>query len=276
MNIVIDGVFDFPARFRIGSNKSVWGARTGGTIGTNGITVNAQTNVIIRNLKVTGVLDNDCITIQNTTRVWIDHNDLSSSPYIIKNGPDLYDGLLDIIRGSDWITISWNYFHDHYKASLVGNNDQFREIDGGRLHLTYHHNYWRNLGTRGNAGRFGSQHLYNNYYKDFRFQAIHSRSDNQMLIEANVFTGDTREAVSTYGLVIPEDSPNTSPLGDYEIDGYANLGTGAAANVFNGSGVNITQVGNFTTAPYTYRLDSTAVTPALAVRYSGLGKVFPA
>mgnify|MGYP001299393795 CR=1 FL=1 len=126
---------------------------------------------------------------------------------------------MDVIRASDWITVSWNYFHDHYKASLVGNNDQFRAIDFGYLHLTYHHNYFRNLGTRGNAGRFGHQHLYNNYYKDFRYQAIHSRSDNQVLVEGNVFTGDTREALSTYGLVIPEDSPNTSPLGDFEIDG---------------------------------------------------------
>lgn len=96
-----------------------------------------------------------------------------------------------------------------------------------------------------------------------------------MLIEANVFVGDTREAVSTYGLVIPEDSPNTSPLGDYELDGYANLGTGLAANQFNGSGVNVTQVGNFTTAPYAYKLSPIADVPALAVRYSGLGKVFP-
>lgn len=74
------------------------------------------------------------------------------------------------------------------------------------------------------AGRFGFQHLYNNYYLDFHYQAIHSRSDNQVLVEGNVFRGDTREALSTYGLVIPEDSPNTSPLGDYELDGFANLG----------------------------------------------------
>ena len=86
------------------------------------------------------------------------------------------------------------------------------------------HNYWRNEGTRGPAGRFGHQHVYNNLYEDFLFQAIHSRSDNQVLVEGNVFRGNTSEALSTYGLVIPEDSPNTSPDGDYEIDGFANLG----------------------------------------------------
>lgn len=45
-----------------------------------------------------------------------------------------------------------------------------------------------------------------------------------MLVEGNVFTGKTREALSTYGLVIPEDSPNSGPEGDFEIDGFANLG----------------------------------------------------
>lgn len=120
--------------------------------------------------------------------------------------------------------MSWNYFHDHWKSSLIGNNDQFRDIDFGHLHVTYHHNYWKNAGTRGPAGRFGHQHIYNNLYQDFLYQAIHSRSDNQVLVEGNVFTGNTRTALTTYGLVVPEDSPNTGPDGDYELDGFANLG----------------------------------------------------
>lgn len=136
----------------------------------------------------------------------------------------MQDGQVDIIRGSDWITVSWNYFHDHWKSSLVGNDATFRDIDFGHLHVTYHHNYWRNEGTRGPAGRFGHQHVYNNLYVDFLYQAIHSRSDNQVLVEGNVFRGKTREALSTYGLVIPEDSPNTCTCGDEELDGYANLG----------------------------------------------------
>ena len=45
-----------------------------------------------------------------------------------------------------------------------------------------------------------------------------------MLVEANAFFGKTRTAATTYGLVIPEDSPNTSPDGDFEIEGYMNLG----------------------------------------------------
>lgn len=122
------------------------------------------------------------------------------------------------------MTVSWNYFHDHWKSSLVGNDDTLRDTDFGHLHVTYHHNYWRNEGTRGPAGRFGHQHIYNNLYEDFLYQAIHSRSDNQVLVEGNVFRGNTTEALSTYGLVIPMDSPNTCVCGDEELDGYANLG----------------------------------------------------
>jgi pectate lyase len=99
-----------------------------------------------------------------------------------------------------------------------------RDVDFGHLHVSYHHNYWRNEGTRGPAGRFGHQHIYNNLYEDFLYQAIHSRSDNQVLVEGNVFRGNTSEALSTYGLVIPMDSPNTCTCGDEELDGYANLG----------------------------------------------------
>jgi pectate lyase len=89
LNIIVEGEFNLPARLRVGSNKSIIGGRNG-TIGTNGITMINADNIILRNMRITGVFDNDCLTIQNTTRVWIDHNDLSSSPNIIKNGPDLY------------------------------------------------------------------------------------------------------------------------------------------------------------------------------------------
>ena len=152
----------------------------------------------------------------------------------------------------------------------MGNSDVLRDVDFGTLHITYHHNYWRNEGTRGPAGRFGHQHIYNNFYQDFHYQAIHSRSDNQVLVEANVFRGDTREALSTYGLVIPEDSPNTSPEGDFEIDGFANLG---ARNDWGPASVNITQVGNFYRAPYKYKLTPLKEVQKVVKAGAGLGKI---
>ncbi|KAH6639465.1 pectin lyase fold/virulence factor [Boeremia exigua] len=267
--IIAKGKFNLTARLRPGSNKSIIGAGKGAEITGAGITIGNATNVILRNFAIRKIVGNDGITIQNSTRVWIDHNEFSSE-ISVEIGPDYYDGQLDIIRASDWITVSWNYFHDHWKSSLIGNSDAFRAIDFGYLHVTYHHNYWRNAGTRGPAGRFGHQHIYNNLYQDFLYQAIHSRSDNQVLVEGNVFTGKTREALSTYGLVIPEDSPNSGPDGDFEIDGFANLG---AKNDFGKAGVNITQVGNFTKAPYKYKLTPLKEVTKVVKKGAGIGKI---
>ncbi|KAF2256191.1 polysaccharide lyase family 1 protein [Trematosphaeria pertusa] len=261
------GTFNLTSRLLIGSNKSLVGAGKGANILGSGITINGKTNVIVRNLGIRFILDNDGITTQNSTRVWIDHNEFESD---INHGPDYYDGQCDIVRASDWITVSWNYFHDHWKSSLVGNSDVLRDVDYGHLHITYHHNYWRNESTRGPAGRFGHQHVYNNLYEDFLYQAIHSRSDNQVLVEGNVFMGNTSEALSTYGLVIPMDSPNTSPEGDPELDGFANLG---AKNDWGPASINITQVGNFTKAPYKYKLTPLNQVQKVVKAGAGLGKI---
>ncbi|KAL1958886.1 hypothetical protein VTO42DRAFT_3439 [Malbranchea cinnamomea] len=265
--VYVKGELALPERLRVGSNKSILGVGKTAHIRQNGISVVNSSNVIIRNLKISYILDNDGLTVQNSTRLWIDHNEFESD---MDHGPDYYDGQCDIVRGSDWITVSWNYFHDHWKSSLVGNDAALRDVDSGHLHITYHHNYWRHSGTRGPAGRFGHQHVYNNLYVDFLYQAIHSRSDNQMLVEGNVFRGNTREALSTYGLVIPEDSPNTSPDGDPELDGFVNLG---ARNDWGPASINITQVGNFTRAPYKYKLTPLRKVEKVVKAGAGVGKI---
>ncbi|CZT18544.1 related to pectate lyase 1 [Ramularia collo-cygni] len=267
--ILLDGTFHPTARLRIGSNVSLIGKGNGANIIGQGINVNNVANVIIRNIGIRFVVDNDGMTIQNSTRVWVDHCEFESE-LSVELGPNYYDGQLDIVRASDWITISYNYFHDHWKSSLIGNSDTLRNVDEGTLHVTYHHNFWSNIGTRGPAGRFGHQHIYNNLYENFLYQAIHSRSDNQVLVEGNVFKGNTRTALTTYGLVIPEDSPNTCVCGDEELDGFANLG---AENDFGGADVNITQVGNFTDPGYEYTLEPLKSVEKTIRSNVGLGKV---
>jgi pectate lyase len=124
-----------------------------------------------------------------------------------------------------------------------------------------------------------------------------------MLVEANAFFGKTRTAATTYGLVIPEDSPNTSPDGDFEIDGYMNLGKSelnnpyshpfllwmcykdslidwltfffrCAENYFGDAIVNITQVGNFTKAPYKYKLTDLYELPFVVLAGVGVGQIW--
>lgn len=59
------------------------------------------------------------------------------------------------------------YLHDHAKTSLVGHSDSNGDEDTGHLRITYANNYWLNLGSRGPSLRFGTGHVYNNYYKKY-------------------------------------------------------------------------------------------------------------
>lgn len=98
------------------------------------------------------------IQITNSNNVWIDHNDLSSD---INHGVDYYGYAISILHGSDWITISWNKFYAHHRVStgtllsgnalptniltvvyLVGHSDSNSSEDLGKLHVSYHHNYF--------------------------------------------------------------------------------------------------------------------------------------
>ncbi|KAI5841574.1 polysaccharide lyase family 1 protein [Morchella snyderi] len=250
------------ARPKIGSNTSLIGIGTNAIITGKGLDVSSVSNVIIRNIATRKIVGNDAISVKSSTNVWIDHCDFSSD---VLNGFDYYDGLVDVTSGSDYVTLSYNYFHAHFKTSLVGGSP---DATDETYHITYHHNFWENLSTRTPALRFSFAHVYNNYYKDIFAQAIHTRSGAQALIEYNVFRNVT-ECISTYGMVIPQDSPNSSPDGDYEPDGYAN----EQFNDFGGYPKNITRVGSLTSVPYTYTATPLDQVVTVVVRDAGLGKI---
>ncbi|MDQ7909153.1 pectate lyase [Phytohabitans sp. ZYX-F-186] len=138
---------------------------------------NAVHNVIIRNVAITGATD-DLINVQMFSHhVWIDHNDLS-------NGDD---GAVDIKRGSDYVTVSWNRFYDHDKTTLVGHDDDNAAQDTGRLRVTYHHNFFDASDQRNPRVRFSPLvHVYNNYYDDNSY-GIASTMDSGLWVEGNYF-----------------------------------------------------------------------------------------
>ncbi|MFB4271202.1 polysaccharide lyase family 1 protein [Nonomuraea sp. GTA35] len=138
---------------------------------------NAVHNVIIRNLSLSGATD-DLINVQMFSHhIWIDHNDLS-------NGDD---GAVDIKRGSDYVTVSWNRFHDHDKTLLLGHDDDNGAQDIGRLRVTYHHNYFDASDQRHPRVRFSElTHVYNNYYRDNSY-GVASTNDAKILMEGNYF-----------------------------------------------------------------------------------------
>src|SRR5262245_4349478 len=129
--IRVSGTISCSGMLRVRSNKTVIG-NSGATIAGCGFNVNGDRNVIIRNLNFRNWND-DAINVQESaTNIWIDHNSFS-------NG---YDGAVDIKRGSDFVTVSWNRVFSHDKSMLLGHSDDNGSQDRGHLRVTYHHNYF--------------------------------------------------------------------------------------------------------------------------------------
>ncbi|KAJ4413380.1 hypothetical protein N0V82_008596 [Gnomoniopsis sp. IMI 355080] len=219
--IVVSGTISGETDIRIGSNKTIVGL-PGATFDGVGLYLRRQSNIIVRNIissKVLASTKGDGIRIDQTTNVWIDHCELYSD---LDHDKDYYDGLIDASHAADFITISYTYFHDHYKTSLVGHSDSNGDEDTGHLRVTYANNYWLNLGSRGPSLRFGTGHVYNNYYKNMD-TAIDSRDGAQMLVQSNVFVNVTEPIASLYsddvGYVTASDNDlggasNTAPAGN--------------------------------------------------------------
>jgi pectate lyase len=95
---------------------------------------------------------------------------------------DRYDGLIDGKNNSTDITVSWCYFHDHHKASLMGkgNSDDFDR------RITYSHNYFKNIASRLPLIRFGKCHLLNNYMITSE-NGANARINSDICVEGNHF-----------------------------------------------------------------------------------------
>jgi pectate lyase len=159
----------------VGSNKTIIGlsgARIDGNIQIGAVDADESAsilqhpegekdgvhNIIIKNLIVQG--GDDTININYSHHIWLDHLDVS----------DGADGNIDIVRASDYITVSWSKIYytrggGHRLASLVGNRNDLGDIDTGRLQITFHHNWWAD-GIQGRQPRirFGKLHLFNNLH----------------------------------------------------------------------------------------------------------------
>ncbi|HEY5005107.1 MAG TPA: polysaccharide lyase family 1 protein [Ktedonobacteraceae bacterium] len=253
--VKISGTISGSGDVKVGSNKTILGIGSSSVLSGLGLDMKSVSNVIIRNLTIHNVTASsgtgDAIHIEKSTHLWIDHNDLYSDR---NHGKDYYDGLLDITHAGDYITVSWNRLHDHYKVSLVGHSDSNGAEDTGHLHVTYAHNWFYNDGSRLPSIRFGTAHVYNNYYENVTLDAIHSRENAQVLVQNNVFRNVGTALTTT---------------GDSKIDGYAN----ASGNDWGGSTVTITKTGSFTNPPYSYTLDATSSVISEVTAYSGVGIV---
>jgi pectate lyase len=152
----------------------------------------SSSNIIIRNM-VFGLLPgadaSDAISIEGMsggvpTDIWIDHNELFSSMVTCDGAGDTsFDGLIDVKKGADNVTVSYNYIHDHHKVSLNGYSDS----DDVTRHITFHHNLFENVGSRTPLQRHGYSHMLNNWFDGITTSGINVRMDGYSLVEGNYF-----------------------------------------------------------------------------------------
>ena len=175
--IRVSGTISCSGMLRVRSNKTIIG-NSGAAIVGCGLNINGDKNVIIRNLSFRNWND-DAINVQESaTNIWIDHNSFS-------NG---YDGAVDIKRGSDFVTVSWNRVFSHDKSMLLGHSDDNASQDTGHLRVTYHHNWFDKSTQRHPRVRFGNPvHVYNNYYNANSGYGVASTEGAGVLVEGNYF-----------------------------------------------------------------------------------------
>ncbi|CEL08187.1 Putative Pectate lyase A (Fragment) [Aspergillus calidoustus] len=247
LTIIVSGSISGSAKIRVGSDKTIYG-ESGSSITGVGFYVRRVSNVILRNLKIGQVdADNgDAIGIDASSNVWVDHCDLSGD---LSAGKDDLDGLLDITHGSEWVTVSNTYFHDHWKGSLIGHSDNNEDEDLGHLHITYANNHWYNVNSRVPSVRFGTVHIINNYWDTILTSGVNCRMDAQVLIQSSAFTNADERAIffadSDYtGYAVVQDvdlggSENSVPVGtltpsSLPYAAIAALGSGSVAGTVPG------------------------------------------
>lgn len=171
-------------------------------------------NIIIRNLKIDTPWDvnpedddnayADGMTLSRAQNIWIDHvtvSDGDTPDSIITDGSTRHDGALDVVRGSDYVTIANSFIGDHGKTTLVGNGDSGRAwSDQNRLHVTLTGMWWYGTASRLPLIRFGQLHSFNNLIEGTTNTATYGhkfesgldvRYSSSVLAESNfhLFTG---------------------------------------------------------------------------------------
>lgn len=241
--IRVSGTISCSGMLRVRSNKTILG-NSGATLAGCGLNINGDRNVIIRNLTFRDWND-DAINVQESaTNIWIDHNSFS-------NG---YDGAVDIKRGSDFVTVSWNRVFNHDKAMLLGHSDDNSGQDVGHLRVSYHHNWFDGSNQRNPRVRFGNPvHVYNNYYRANGGYGVASTENAGVLVEGNYF----ENVDDPYHLGEGDSGPGRLVARNNH---FVNSPTGQTG-------------GSVAGIPYSYQLDTASNVKSIVTAGAGAGRI---
>jgi pectate lyase len=283
--IYVQGDFE-PSSISFGSNKTIIGCSPGARLqGHLGIG-SSSSNLIFRNLKVSGYGVGDCskdpsfdasegcssgqdaISVNGSAHhVWFDHCSIM----------DGTDGNLDITNDADFVTVSFTKFSYTPRTDNTGNDStgaaghRFSNLVGGTddpptgwpstrpLNVTWHHNWWADgVVERQPRVRYGRNHLFNNYYSSsVSNYCVRAGIEASILLEANYFDG--------------VDSPHQFNSSANEKTAFIALGAGDRANTYaSTSGDKVSNGGGSAfTPPYSYEPDAASSVPATVKANAG-------
>lgn len=255
--VILHGELVFPQyeKLTVTANKSFLGAGEGAAMVNAGFKLISVSNVVFRNFTVRDSYipgdfvgkrpdnDRDGIQMDTCTHVWVDHM------YFARLG----DGLVDIRKDCDNITLSWNVFADHNKALGEGWTQNVV------TRLTLHHNWIRNTHQRNaSLDNTAASHVYNNYLEDISSYGMLGRNAALLVVEGNYFR-DVRNPLHHQG-----------PGG--ELVARDNIFDGCTGNTGSQRGIAFDPA-----AAYAYELTPTTAVPALVRAFGGpLGGTEPA
>ncbi|MEU8077031.1 pectate lyase [Catellatospora citrea] len=248
MIIQVQGTITIDSKRGVRPNKTIVGLGSNATISGGGFDFYRSYNVIVRNLTFTNAEDDAVNVGQNSHHVWIDHNRFVAP----------VDGSIDIVRGAEYVTVSWNHFDHTDKSMLIGHSDGSASEDVGHLKVTIHHNFFDHSRQRHPRVRWGDPvHVYNNYFLANELYGVASTQDGGVLLEGNYF--------------------QDVPFPCFSAGGYADSGPGRLVqrnNVFTGSGP--CEVSGTVADPatyYAYTVANPSAVPATVTAGAGVGRI---
>ena len=256
----------------IPSNTTIIGIADNAGFKNGTLYLKGVSNIVIRNLKVWDSLDYfppwyqnsennfnadmDCITVEGSTYVWIDHCTLGDTAHVYDTvstpAGELswvnYDALCDITKGSNYVTVSNCQFLNDDKVGLVGSTDDGTKFgDTDKLKVTFHHNYYNNVGQRLPRVRFGQVHVYNNNYDNVSSCCVVVGKSAQIYVENNYFSANAGRAFD-----VKDTNAGVTSVGNKFVTTKSTTATGIDANWIPSS-----------VSGYVYNADSASDVPSL-------------
>lgn len=267
--IIIWGVIDLGlnGHINVRSNKTITGRDTTATL-LGSLRIEQASNIIISHLNIsadTGTPgSNDGITLIGCTNVLVTKCTIFNCA----------DGNLDIVGGSDLVTVSWCRFYytrdnTHNFSNLIGSSDTDFGAGNGldNYRITWHHNWWAaGCMARMTACRFGRSHMFSNYFSP-NTGVTFPRADgssfaNDYCTEARLISSILSEHNSYDGARDPLGKRTAEPVDVGLLKTFGNI-------FHNCSGSQLVSHDDIFTPPYSYQLTAATAVPAAVMAGAG-------